>query len=94
MNQVQSYIRKRKKEVLSSAVEDTHKIIGHSYKFLEEILNDRFKKVTPSMARKLELLEALLFGFVEHAMNLDMLDQIENHLQSIQSSIVEEENIQ
>jgi hypothetical protein len=50
-------------------------------------LSKKFDNVDPSFSRKVELLEALLFGFIEHSLNTQLLDQIETHIQEFHGAV-------
>lgn len=45
--------------------------------FMEHELTRSFDEVTPEFCRKVEILEILLATFVEHVMNPELLDEIE-----------------
>ena len=48
------------------------------YAFLIECLFKRNKEITPEFTRSIELLEHLLFSFIEHAMDPEMLSEMKD----------------
>lgn len=77
------YLQKRKSELLVRMRSDgkgTVETFGVGYDFISRSVMAKYTEVTPEMARRVELLEVLLFTFVEHVINLDSLSTIENEL--------------
>jgi hypothetical protein len=70
----------RREELMKELNPHCHTIFNACYDFMEKSIASSFSTVTPDVVRKIELLEALLFGFVEHAVNLDLLDEIEQQI--------------
>lgn len=79
-NQVKTFLTQRRAEILKEIHKDCLPVFNPGYDFIEKTMCDNFQEVSPGVVRKIELLEALLFGFIEHGMNLDLLEEVEEQI--------------
>jgi hypothetical protein len=80
MSQSQSYLRKRRQELHLSLNEDCVPAFNAGFDFMEIALVVKFPEVTPEFIRKAELLECLLFSFIEHCFDIELLNNFEKAL--------------
>lgn len=82
--EVRKYIQQRKAEILKRANNDSVKpLITVGWTFIEDRIAERFSSITPEVSRKVELLEVLLASFIEHGLNLEKLNEIEDQIQDL-----------
>jgi len=75
---VENYLLKRKAELQKATQKNS--VFAHGYDYISENITKKYAEVVPEMVRRVEILEVLLFSFIEHAANLDSLDKIEQQL--------------
>jgi len=83
MSQVKRYLQKRRSEIKPKVNEECLDMFEIGFDFIEERIEKRYEEVDPQVSRKVELLEALLFAFIEHAMNLDLLEDVDKIIQDV-----------
>ena len=77
---MEKYLKQRKKELQQNLKPECKGVFDSGFDFIEARLKEKFTAVTPEMTRKLELLEVLLFSFLEHGMELALLDKMEQDI--------------
>jgi hypothetical protein len=80
---LKKYMAQRRNELLEELNPDCVTVFNACYDFVEKVVESNFAEVSPDFVRKIELLEALLFGFIEHGLNPELLDDIEQQIASV-----------
>jgi len=91
---VQKYLYQRRRELNAKLNSKCEVVFNQGYDFIDVVIISKFTEVAPEVSRKIELLEALLFAFIEHGLNLDLLNDIEQHIQDVHLRGVSERVIQ
>ena len=79
-SQIRKFLKNREEELLKRSHSDCKELLKESYIFLGTVLEREYKELTPEVTRKIELLEALMFAFIDHGLNLDLLKDIEEYV--------------
>jgi hypothetical protein len=81
---LQSYIEKRRQEIREQVHPDFLQIIDSGFDLIEYKLVAAYGNlIGPQIARKVELLEVLLFSFINHCNRPEDLDEMEEYLSEI-----------
>ena len=91
---MKKYLSQRRSELNEKVNPKCSHVFNLNYDFVEVVIMDKFDEVTPKVTRKIEILEALLFAFIEHGLNLDMLDDIDEHIQRVATHGFSEKAVQ
>lgn len=88
MSQLQSYIEKRRQEVREQVHPDFLQIVDSGFDLIEYKLLEAYGEFPfgPKLTRKVELLEVLLFSFINHCNKPDTLDEMEKYLAEISTA--------
>jgi len=73
--QARSYLKKRNNEAIENFPESFHSMIRDGYFQIETALEAT--EVTPAFARRVTILEYLLFAFIEHCQEPHLIDDME-----------------
>ena len=74
---MEKYLKQRRNELQENLKPECEALFKSGFDFIEARLKTKFSIVTPEMTRKLEMLEILLFSFLEHGMDLSLCDKME-----------------
>lgn len=85
MSQLQDYIEKRRLEIREQIHPDYLQLVESGFDLIEFKMLSAYqdRQFGPKLARKIELLEVLLFSFINHCNNPETLDEMEKHLSEI-----------
>lgn len=77
---VKKFLSERRSELIKELNPECLSVFNACYDFIEMSILSSYISVSPEVVRKIELLEALLFGFIEHSLDLNLLDEIEQQI--------------
>lgn len=84
MSQLQEYVQKRRNELKAQVHPDFMQVLDSGFDLIEWRLSNYYQDTFgPRVARQVELLEVLLFSFMNHCGNPALLDEMDKHLTEI-----------
>lgn len=88
------YLQQRRSELNEKLNKKCYTVFNNSYDFIDVVISNEYEEVLPIVTRKVELLEALMMAFIEHGLNLELLDDIDEHISNIHLRNVNERAVQ
>lgn len=86
---IPKYLNQRRKELREKVNPNCLDVFEVSYDFIEERICSEHKDVDPSVTRRVQILEALMFSFIEHGMNMSLLEQMDEFIKDTGSAGVQ-----